>query len=1748
MGFIGRNSAIEKENILLGINGSVAINQIPQGYCLDARNADFSTAGVVTKRPGYHIYPYKAPIRTKMVRNSGGRIYFYFDTIPYKNITIEVYRNTAENATVISDARFLRTPELETTVFCISTEDVDYDTIICGYTPSGRPFATTPILCYDSRRFILPAYILQENGVDVSNLTDTTPYVWTAHIGKASGKINRLVEKDIDSLVVLGKYGTHTLLSLKLAYDVQAELYTGCPVLIETRVRGVSGELKTRAVVTNVTVDSITLWAEGVLAEPSGIVNTPYLSILYLESSQLFYREQETRSYLTNGTYNRLYIEGEACVSVQQSLLSQGISDRSTLGWLYGLNISPNSVQGVHRHPDGGYIAIVDGYPFWLKETEDKVVPRAGYKFTTAQTVQVENGKAVLNIPNASAIYKAGDTIMLEVAEGTRADPQRYIGVSRRDYFVEKVTNTSITITGINEKIFSVPAGTTLKYRRKSDTLYIDNTATSMYTIPSCTLYYQERNALLPIFKVRQLNRAFSIPYIKLDTPIEYTSEDVFILAGELEPMYIDKPLNFSSLDDEEEINFAILDNQLYIASKSYGIAKVVNRYVMPLRIPRMPSGLIRNAPVGGGQLKISKDDTTGDIIRRRYDFCVTYSYYEERDGKILTYESGLNPVSSYSVLSEPDPNNPKYSRLVELQIPTLPNGIGVPADRVFINVYRTKSGIVETEASAEPYLLERRVQNNPNVPYITVVAGTESPFIFNAQNFRVLYKSLASVNTEIDELQREHIDPPITATILPFADRLLAAAGFEYPSLAIRFNEVFNPTDDTFSAHFAFTFDFKDGKSYRFFSAPCNVSTTLGSGGEQSNPLPFQIIHAGTSGSININSISLTDNSHIFTVSGAATITNNKYKLKFAGGFSESQDPTSSLFYDNYNVEAQTFVATNTTGTLRGQKKWVSKDSAGNVRGISQQVYLFGYALDVDNISPTSGLVIIGNSAGNVGTNIQFRLYVSSGISTNDYLILAGLGTTGQIIDNSGKLLNFDTDLVFHVVSYSGGMAILRPLVKGGTGFVEAQLRSAVNVFNSPGSGNTCPPFTIYKASSLTPYSCTGFSLSPTQADIVLASAPPSGILNSYVYIEGLDATVPPTNGVDYRGALKVVNVSGNTVTVRIASVPPTATGDLGYTFSAPKPTLNTSIFIEQSSGYVTIKFPSVTLAHTVRQGDYIFLLISGSKPGSQALQLCGWHKIHEVSSDGTTFVTQLNIGDNIQAVRIPFAETLNRAFITGVRQSRIILAGRNGTTFNIPIPVVNVKNGVQDICLDLFAPLDGYTPYERLAKPLTCAINHVLRDYCYAYCGGKAVGNVESLHSNNSIPPNGLRIVMHRHGIDATQNRYTTGAIEPVLEPEVSIAGAPTIEVTGNKVITASNQNQVCRFLYEYRGNRVWSSIKCGTLQGLSFRELSVLDLDASDGETITGLGYLQDKIIIAKRNSLYVTTFHESGVLNTAQRIPGAVGAVSHRSIANIDRGVFFIHDTGIYITDSQIVEPVYQISRHWKQVVINSHLLHKAHTLHDIVKKVVYFFVPFSETGLLVDKIDTALVFNYSQRSVTLETIKSGWTVYSNLEARSAHVNASDCLFCNKNLYRIRTERSATLYLDDEESIRMWVKTRFIFSDDSYRSRFLRNIILQLGKTYGASISLYIAHDWLQGYQKVQEWSLSPDGFGISPFGQVVFGCDRIMKNIRNLPQVNRLSQISLMLEDSAKMSAGEIYGIFLESLEASTLQVTDKGDR
>jgi hypothetical protein len=92
-----------------------------------------------------------------------------------------------------------------------------------------------------------------------------------------------------------------------------------------------------------------------------------------------------------------------------------------------------------------------------------------------------------------------------------------------------------------------------------------------------------------------------------------------------------------------------------------------------------------------------------------------------------------------------------------------------------------------------------------------------------------------------------------------------------------------------------------------------------------------------------------------------------------------------------------------------------------------------------------------------------------------------------------------------------------------------------------------------------------------------------------------------------------------------------------------------------------------------------------------------------------------------------------------------------------------------------------------------------------------------------------------------------------------------------------------------------------------------------------------------------------------------------------------------------------------------------------------------------------------------------------------------------------------------------------------------------------------MAVSMAWDFLKGYTLVNEYVLPADGFGIAPFGQTYFGCDKFMENIRKVPQTNRVSQVSLQFVDSALDSSGEIYGVYVESTETST-EIVGQGER
>lgn len=78
--------------------------------------------------------------------------------------------------------------------------------------------------------------------------------------------------------------------------------------------------------------------------------------------------------------------------------------------------------------------------------------------------------------------------------------------------------------------------------------------------------------------------------------------------------------------------------------------------------------------------------------------------------------------------------------------------------------------------------------------------------------------------------------------------------------------------------------------------------------------------------------------------------------------------------------------------------------------------------------------------------------------------------------------------------------------------------------------------------------------------------------------------------------------------------------------------------------------------------------------------------------------------------------------------------------------------------------------------------------------------------------------------------------------------------------------------------------------------------LDVAKGDGDKITGFAKFQEQLIIFKERSIYSMTFDSSGTPVISQ-VTAAMGAVSHKSIENIDNDVFFLSRNGYYVLGNE-----------------------------------------------------------------------------------------------------------------------------------------------------------------------------------------------------------------------------------------------------
>lgn len=100
-------------------------------------------------------------------------------------------------------------------------------------------------------------------------------------------------------------------------------------------------------------------------------------------------------------------------------------------------------------------------------------------------------------------------------------------------------------------------------------------------------------------------------------------------------------------------------------------------------------------------------------------------------------------------------------------------------------------------------------------------------------------------------------------------------------------------------------------------------------------------------------------------------------------------------------------------------------------------------------------------------------------------------------------------------------------------------------------------------------------------------------------------------------------------------------------------------------------------------------------------------------------------------------------------------------------------------------------------------------------------------------------------------------------------------------------------------YQGSRVyWSDIdSISSWQASSFR-----DVNKNDGQVITGLKKLGSSLVIFKRRSIWVANFTgDSDIPFVFQPTRSAVGCVSGYSIQEVENGLVFLSDDGLYYFD-------------------------------------------------------------------------------------------------------------------------------------------------------------------------------------------------------------------------------------------------------
>ena len=1782
-----------------GIQGGLAITNIADGNALEIENMTLGSQGLLIKRPGYNLFGCELPIRLRKLSDAGDAVFY---STPVVNVAMKLYvfENINQIFPNLGYYSLLQTDK-KNHVLC----ELDYTTNYDHTFPDTQAITTSSLLELADGSIVSPTHVFSDKvfALPLSVVTTATIGITLAAFNTAGSYVipdayipvlHEGPQLPTLPVELVANIAINTSLEVSLALSNETELLpVGTPIFFENCIYGV-GNIPLQGRVTSIATGTCIITLENVELNtglyPVGFpVSLAYLRIRYCNKHriQAKYTGGWKNATTSATATNKLTVTGPC--SLKHIGLAIPAAEWGS-AHLYGTGVSSGRVNTLNNmfHTYENEIDVICGYNGFLFKEEKRttaleLIKGLPINVTTLTILKVNAaGKFPIPVSGANTLYLVGDKVYVQMVLSNG-------NVLVEEFEVFSVTATHVVVTAGGAKFLTLYPASLLEFRRASATIPL-KLGQGLVGSPLCcgvTVQYPPDGDISPHNVLVDAHVDGTAEWLELDEAVEWSSGSTIEVLSYFTPInqkitgVIDpRPITSAYLQGGIDTFSTTFDNALYIAAGRNGIYRYDGEDLSNFSLPTPPTAHVRSVPGSSGFLETTETDAKKRVGKDVQIF-LTYSY-EDSLGRV--FESGVTPDLDITGYPGAAQDASGFSEVLEVQIPSIPRDIGLPADRIKINAYRFMTTALEGTSFAP--VLEVSVPNNPDLPFTIIRIGAN--YISATAGRQKLYTYDPVGGTDSNLYRESNRPAPISNVLTTSANRVIALNGSEAPFFELIGKRVYDSdVGNLFGAYLKLAYRPIDtGAIYEFYTIPFG----LDAGAPVVKPTNFPAafpnpralrIQAAAAVTKTVTALTLDDTSHKFSIKlDAATdytaeLVGTLFKLRTIGA-------DVSLLPIEFNKQVFTKDAAYSTTTdklqLKADARWdnTSDIVAGvpsNIASVKFLPFKSSFVAPYDQpCTATGDLGLMFISVAGESIRLYIKL-TSPAYVLNQFqgksLVIHGPGTLGNIVKTGqNRQLSWDTDLLF----YSGGAELADA---GVAGFVYYKLvPKAITVdpadvtkyvlsdfpYTADAAGIVASQknYTLQIFEAITDAAhkvgTIGDMMRPATVMTITLDNNTGLLAGNYLNLSLDPATVKLPSGFPTAldSSLKIISLVGGTqVTVKI--IPADTLLETSPTTLAT--TVGTSTAVDTAgtaalgAGVLTFTLAVGSDLSGVRVNDFVYVAYRGADENTLAMQFTGWFKVTTKGTDSVT-VAYNALATNpldpsaLSSTRMSYMLTIDNA-VAGV--------------IKVPVPMP-YKLDYIDIAAPHFDQVPGtrVTPLALVMKRLALSINQVIPKVGFAYWGG-SLGSI-------SYPVNGFRFLSHNYPVNRYRGYSKSGTSWIYTKPNIprtsyeipfdtweisAIGGYYSLNGSlfdggfTNKVFDVTATPSIFTVREDRYPSRLWytdavSQNITRSARIPAFNYKNYLDINSGDGEGIVGACQYQDVLLVFKSNSLWRVTWDADG-FPSSSRVQTPVGLVAPKSVVAFQGGVYFVHNSGVYLTDGVTAESVTELNSYFaERVGQNQDLLSYGAGHLDPISKEVFLGVPYSESPEEYCTLaDSQFVFNYNANVM-------GWSVNRNINAVWwTRVLNKDYFASEGAVYRTRYEQGNTKYRDYREAITSKLITRYVDETSANRYKFWRNAVFQFGNSADTTFKIYAAADYLKEYAELPVITMVASKYGQSPYGGKFYGTDKRLTAVRRGVSPCRCAQLSFKIIDDTLDSPGEIFSVALEGQVTNSRLVTQQ---